>query len=126
MANSTATPVPDTLKNAVIRLAGYSQDGIQSVGAFLAQLAGSTAKEVMTYMTIPSTISGGASIFQVHLGSGKVLHPGDEADMLIAFYQDSYDNHLHSVRDGGICIYDSDQVEELKEERGITQIGVPV
>lgn len=125
MANPTATPVSDTLKNAVIRLAGYSQDGIQSVGAFLAQLAGSTAKEVMTYMTIPSTISGGASIFQVHLGSGKVLHPGDEADMLIAFYQDSYDNHLHSIRDGGICIYDSDQVEELKEERGITQIGVP-
>ncbi len=126
MANPTATPVPDTLKNAVIRLAGYSQDGIQSVGAFLAQLAGSTAKEVMTYMTIPSTISGGASIFQVHLGSGEVLHPGDQADMLVAFYQDSYDNHLDSLRNGGICIYDSDQVEEITEERGIIQIGVPM
>lgn len=113
------------LRNAVIRLAGYSQDGIQSIGGFLAQLAGSTAQDVMTYMTIPSTISGGPSIFQVHLGSGKVLHPGDEADTLVAFYQDSYDNHLNALRDGGICFYDSDQVTELKEERDIIHIGVP-
>lgn len=122
--DSTQTP-PNHLRNAVIRLAGYSQDGIQSIGAFLAQLAGSTAQDVMTYMTIPSTISGGPSIFQVHLGSGEVLHPGDEADSLVAFYQDSYDNHLSSLKDGGICFYDSDKVEELKQERDIRHIGVP-
>lgn len=113
------------LRNAVIRLAGYSQDGIQSIGGFLAQLAGSTAQDVMTYMTIPSTISGGPSIFQVHLGSGEVLHPGDEADTLVAFYQDSYINHLSALRDGGICFYDSDQVTELREERDIIHIGIP-
>ncbi len=122
MSQTSASP---QLRNAVIRLAGQSQDGIQSVGGFLAQLAGSTAQDVMTYMTIPSTISGGPSIFQVHLGSGQVLHPGDEADTLVAFYQDSYDNHLNSLRDGGICFYDSDQVTELKEERDIRHIGVP-
>lgn len=125
MPTHTRSTSENPLHSTVIRLAGRSQDGIQSVGAFLAMLAGSTAREVMTYMTIPSTISGGPSIFQVHLGSGKVLHPGDEADALIAFYQDSYDNHLHSLRDGGICFYDSDNVEELKEERGIIHIGVP-
>ncbi|MDP0492024.1 MAG: 2-oxoacid:acceptor oxidoreductase subunit alpha [Verrucomicrobiota bacterium JB023] len=119
------TATPTAIRNAVIRLAGRSQDGIQSVGAFLAQLAGSTAQDVMTYMTIPSTISGGPSIFQVHLGSGEVLHPGDESDTLVAFYQDSYDNHLASLKDGGICFYDSENVTELKEERGIIHIGVP-
>lgn len=121
----SSTTAPKPVRNAVIRLAGQSQDGIQSIGGFLAQLAGSTAQDVMTYMTIPSTISGGPSIFQVHLGSGQVLHPGDEADTLVAFYQDSYDNHLESLRDGGICFYDSDQVSELKEERDIIHIGVP-
>ena len=122
----TATPPPASeIRNAVIRLAGNSQDGIQSVGAFLGQLAGSTAQEVMTYMTIPSTISGGPSIFQVHLGSGEVLHPGDQADTLVAFYQHSYDDHIHSLKEGGICFYDSDQVEEVKDERGIIHIGVP-
>jgi 2-oxoglutarate ferredoxin oxidoreductase subunit alpha len=124
--SATASPSPsDTIRNAVIRLAGHSQDGIQSVGAFLAQLAGSTSQDVMTYMTIPSTISGGPSIFQVHLGSGEVLHPGDESDTLVAFYQDSYDNHLASLKDGGICFYDSDKVEEIRDERGIIHIGVP-
>ncbi len=114
-----------TLRNAVIRLAGNSQDGIQSIGGFLARLAGRTQHDVMTYMTIPSTISGGASIFQLHLGSGEVLHPGDESDVLVAFYQESYNSHLHALRDHGICIYDSGEVTELKSERGVHHIGIP-
>src|SRR6187401_2916441 len=82
------------IEEAVIRLAGQSQDGIQSIGGFLARLAGRSEQEVMTYMTIPSTISGGPSIFQVRVGSGEVLSAGDGADMLVAFYQHSYDDHV--------------------------------
>jgi len=93
----------EALRNAVIRLAGNSQDGIQSVGGMLGRLAGRTAQEVMTYMTIPSTISGGPSIFQVHLGSGEVLHAGDDADVLVAFYQHSYDSHIGALKYGWIC-----------------------
>ncbi len=122
---STASASPTTLRNAVIRLAGNSQDGIQSIGGILARLAGRTQQEVMTYMTIPSTISGGPSIFQVHLGSGEVLSAGDQADVLVAFYQHSYNDHFHTVRDGGIVIYESGDVTELKNERGITHVGVP-
>jgi len=47
---------PEHINDAVIRLAGNSQDGIQSAGAFLARLAGRSDQDVMTYMTIPSTI----------------------------------------------------------------------
>lgn len=123
-APSAASTTP--LRNAVIRLAGNSQDGIQSIGGFLARLAGRTQHDVMTYMTIPSTISGGPSIFQLHLGSGEVLHPGDESDVLVAFYQDSYNNHLGALREGGICLYDSGEVKEIRTgERGIHHIGVP-
>src|SRR6056300_244785 len=102
------------LRDAVIRFAGNSQDGIQTVGGMLARLAGRTAQDVMTYMTIPSTISGGPSIFQVHLGSGEVLHAGDVADVLVAFYQHSYDDHLDHLKDGGICLYDNEKVEEIR------------
>ena len=94
-------------------------------GGFLARLAGRTQQDVMTYMTIPSTISGGPSIFQLHLGSGEVLHPGDESDVLVAFYQDSYNNHIASLREGGYCLYDSGEVAEFKHERGIHHIGIP-
>ena len=76
-------------------------------------------------MTIPSTISGGPSIFQVHIGSGEVLSPGDEADFLICFYQHSYENHINFLKDGGVCLYDSEFVEpELKDER-FTFVPVP-
>src|SRR5205807_2109526 len=77
-APSTATPAseradltPENINDAVIRLAGNSQDGIQTAGAFLARLAGRSDHDVMTYMTIPATISGGPSIFQVRMGTGE-------------------------------------------------------
>ncbi len=107
---------PAKITEAVIRLAGNSQDGIQAIGGFLARLAGRSEQEVMTFMTIPSTISGGPSIFQVRVGSGEVLTSGDEADLLMAFYQHSYNDHLSSLKPGGIVIYDSDHVTELKPE----------
>ena len=124
--SSSDSPDSSDLQNAIIRFAGNSQDGIQTIGGFLAKLAGRSARDVMTYMTIPSTISGGPSIFQVHLGSGEVLSPGDEADFLVAFYQHSYDNHINALRDGGVCIYDSDNVEPVPSERGIQHIGIPI
>ncbi len=121
-AGIEALPVED----AVIRLAGNSQDGIQTVGAFLAKLAGRTDQEVMTYMTIPSTISGGPSIFQVRLGSGEILSPGDYTDFLVAFYQHSYDNHISALREGGVCLYDSDEVKPDLDEARFTFVGVPL
>lgn len=125
-ASVSENPLPGQLQNVVIRLAGNSQDGIQTIGGMLARLAGRTQQDVMTYMTIPSTISGGPSIFQVHIGSGEVLSPGDEADWLVAFYQHSYESHRNSLREGGICLYDSDQVKPDFEDRRFHYIGVPI
>src|SRR5437762_2129027 len=105
------TPKVSRISEAVIRIAGNSQDGIQAIGGFLARLAGRSEQEVMTFMTIPSTISGGPSIFQVRIGSGEVLSAGDDADVLLAFYQHSYEDHINSLRPGGIVLYDSDHVE---------------
>ena len=116
----------EQIKDAIIRLAGNSQDGIQSIGGFLARLAGRSAQEVMTYMTIPATISGGPSIFQVRIGSGEVLSAGDEADFLVAFYQDSYENHIESLREGGVLLYDSDSVEPDESDTRFVKVGVPI
>src|SRR5262245_11607125 len=135
MSDSTAT-VPATggptkvsqIQEAVIRIAGNSQDGIQAIGGFLARLAGRSEQEVMTFMTIPSTISGGPSIFQVRIGTGEVLSSGDEADVLLAFYQHSYNDHLASLKKGGIVLYDSDHVTEIPEQNRQTyhHVGVPI
>lgn len=115
------------INEAVIRLAGNSQDGIQAIGGFLARLAGRSEQEVMTFMTIPATISGGPSIFQVRIGSGEVLSAGDEADVLLPFYQHSYEDHIGSLKKGGIVLYDSDHVTPNPElQRDYRHVGVPI
>ncbi|MFN2477090.1 MAG: 2-oxoacid:acceptor oxidoreductase subunit alpha [Chthoniobacterales bacterium] len=117
---------PESIKDAVIRLAGNSQDGIQSAGAFLARLAGRSDQDVMTYMTIPATISGGPSIFQVRMGTGEVLSAGDEADFLVAFYQHSYEDHRSFLKEGGVLLYDSDNVEPDLDDKRFVYLGVPI
>jgi 2-oxoglutarate ferredoxin oxidoreductase subunit alpha len=121
-ASGSLSSIPDV----VIRLAGNSQDGIQAVGGFLARLAGRSDQEVMTYMTIPSTISGGPSIFQVRMGSGEILSAGDRADVLVAFYQHSYESHRASLRPGGVLLYDADHVTPKPDDKEITAVGVPM
>src|SRR5471030_2469850 len=126
-APSGGAPKIGKINEAVIRIAGNSQDGIQAIGGFLARLAGRSEQEVMTFMTIPSTISGGPSIFQVRIGSGEVLSAGDEADVLLAFYQHSYDEHIHSLKKKGIVLYDSDHVQPNQEwTQDYHHVGVPI
>jgi len=115
------------ITEAVIRIAGNSQDGIQSIGGFLARLAGRSEQDVMTFMTIPSTISGGPSIFQVRIGTGEVLSAGDDADVLLAFYQHSYEGHIESLKSKGIVLYDSDHVKPNEEWEGsFHHVGIPI
>src|SRR5438034_7882014 len=124
---SGGAPKVSRVSEAVIRIAGNSQDGIQAIGGFLARLAGRSEQEVMTFMTIPSTISGGPSIFQVRIGSGEVLSAGDDADVLLAFYQHSYEEHISSLKKGGIVLYDSDHVEPKMEwQKDYHHLGIPI
>ncbi len=123
---ASAPGTPRSIQDVVIRLAGNSQDGIQSIGGFLARLAGRSDQDVMTYMTIPSTISGGPSIFQVRMGTGDILSAGDRADMLVAFYQHSYEAHIGSLRPGGVLLYDSDHVTPAEGDNRFTYVACPI
>jgi 2-oxoglutarate ferredoxin oxidoreductase subunit alpha len=127
ISTSGTGPQVSSISEAVIRIAGNSQDGIQAIGGFLARLAGRSEQEVMTFMTIPSTISGGPSIFQVRIGSGEVASAGDDADLLLAFYQHSYEGHTHSLKPGGLVLYDADHVEPKAEwQSQFHHVGIPI
>ncbi|HEY3897885.1 MAG TPA: 2-oxoacid:acceptor oxidoreductase subunit alpha [Chthoniobacter sp.] len=126
-SSTPSSPNISKVSEAVIRIAGNSQDGIQAIGGFLARLAGRSEQEVMTFMTIPATISGGPSIFQVRIGSGEVLSAGDDADVLLCFYDHSYESHMSSLKRGGIVLYDSDHVKPNEELLGAYHhVGVPI
>src|SRR3954470_21543775 len=125
--SSGGTPKISKISEAVIRIAGNSQDGIQAIGGVLARVAGRSEQEVMTHKTIPATILGGPSIFQVRIGSGEVLSSGDDADVLLAFYQHSYEDHIGSLKKGGIVLYDSDHVEPKAEwQKTYSHLPVPI
>jgi len=124
--SASADVTPQSLNDVVVRLAGNSQDGIQTIGGFLARLAGRSDQDVMTYMTIPSTISGGPSIFQVRMGTGDILSAGDQADFLVAFYDHSYNAHVSSLRSGGVLIYDTDHCQPDTAGKDFLAVGVPI
>jgi 2-oxoglutarate ferredoxin oxidoreductase subunit alpha len=44
-----------------------------------------------------------------------VLSAGDQADVLLAFYNHSYQGHIGNLREGGIVVYDSDHVDPNDE-----------
>ena len=72
----------------------------------MAKLAGRW-EPVMTYMTIPATVAGGNSIYQLRIVNLSILTPGDEADVLVALYQDSLQSHIGLLKAGGILLCDS-------------------
>jgi 2-oxoglutarate ferredoxin oxidoreductase subunit alpha len=55
-----------------------------------------------------------------------VLSAGDEADFLVAFYQHSYQDHIDFVREGGVVLYDSDNVEPNLDDKRFVYVGVPI
>ena len=59
------------LTDIIIRLAGKAQDGIQAIGKLLASQTGMNEMGVITWQTYPATITGGESVFQVHIGDRK-------------------------------------------------------
>src|SRR5438045_6987760 len=80
----------------------------------------------MPFMTMPATRSGGPSIFQVRMGTGELLSSGDEADFLVAIYQHSYQDHIGFLKDGGVLLYDSDNVQPDLDDRRFVYVGVPI
>src|SRR6185312_10350840 len=65
-------------------------------------------------------------IFQVRIGTGEVLSAGDEADFLVAFYQHSYQDHIGFLKEGGVLLYDSDNVEPNLDDKRFVYVGVPI
>jgi 2-oxoglutarate ferredoxin oxidoreductase subunit alpha len=60
------------------------------------------------------------------MGTGDILSAGDRADMLVAFYQHSYEAHIGSLRAGGVLVYDSDHVKPNPDDNRFTHVAVPI
>ncbi|NDV45649.1 2-oxoacid:acceptor oxidoreductase subunit alpha [Paludibacter sp. 221] len=113
------------LEQVVIRFSGDSGDGMQLTGTLFSNISAILGNEISTFPDYPAEIRapqgtiGGVSGFQVHLGSGKIYTPGDEADVLVAMNPAALKVNAKGVKKGGVIIYDVDSFEKSDLEKAL-------
>lgn len=109
----------------VVRFAGDSGDGIQLAGYEFAKSTADAKSDFMTFPDFPAEIRApvgtlfGVSAFQIQFGAGKVLTPGDKADVLVAFNPAALVTNLQNLKTGGVLILDDSHFDArgLKKAR---------
>jgi 2-oxoglutarate ferredoxin oxidoreductase subunit alpha len=96
--------------SVVIRFAGDSGDGMQTVGELFADASALLGDAIVTFPDFPSEIRApagslpGVSGFQVHFGCGGVMTPGDKADALIVMNPAALKVNLRELEPKGLLI----------------------
>ncbi len=94
----------------VIRFAGDSGDGMQTVGERFTDSSALAGNDIATYPDFPAEIRApqgtlpGVSGFQVHFGSTEILTSGDAPDALVAMNPAALKVNLKDLIDGGLLI----------------------
>ena len=96
--------------SVVVRFAGDSGDGMQTVGELFADASALLGDAIVTFPDFPSEIrapSGslpGVSGFQVHFGCKSVMTPGDKADAMVVMNPAALRVNLPSLEPKGLLI----------------------
>ncbi len=96
--------------SVVVRFAGDSGDGMQTVGELFADASALLGDAIVTFPDFPSEIrapSGslpGVSGFQVHFGCKSVMTPGDKADALVVMNPAALKVNLRELEPKGLLI----------------------
>jgi 2-oxoglutarate ferredoxin oxidoreductase subunit alpha len=94
----------------VIRFAGDSGDGMQTVGERFTDSSVIVPNAIATFPDFPAEIRApagtipGVSAFQVHFGNREILTPGDEPDALVAMNPAALKVHLDELTQGGLLV----------------------
>ncbi len=97
-------------QSIVVRFAGDSGDGMQTVGERFTDSSVMVPNAIATFPDYPAEIRApagtipGVSAFQVHFGSREILTPGDEPDALVAMNPAALKVHLNELTSGGLLV----------------------
>jgi 2-oxoglutarate/2-oxoacid ferredoxin oxidoreductase subunit alpha len=101
-----------------IRFSGDSGDGMQLTGKLFSETSAFYGNSISTFPDFPSEIRApqgtvaGVSGFQVHIGSEKILTPGDYSDVLVAMNPAALKANLKWLNRGGTIIIDADTFDD--------------
>jgi 2-oxoglutarate ferredoxin oxidoreductase subunit alpha len=102
------------IKNAVIRFAGDSGDGIQVTGSMFTQESAILGHDVSTMPDFPAEIRApvgtlaGVSSFQLNFSSYDIDTPGDQPELLVALNPAALKANVMDLVPGGTIILNSD------------------
>lgn len=113
------------LDQMVVRFSGDSGDGMQLTGTLFSNLSAILGNEISTFPDYPAEIRApqgtlnGVSGFQVHIGSSKILTPGDQADVLIAMNPAALKVNANGLKKGSVIIYDTNSFRKSDLEKAL-------
>ncbi len=125
------------VNDVVLRFSGDSGDGMQLTGTLFSDTAALLGNGISTFPDYPAEIRApqgtvsGVSGFQVHIGSQRVLTPGDYCDVLVAMNPAALKAHACWLKKDSTIIIDADSLDEksvakagFKSDNPFEELGI--
>ncbi|MEE0972619.1 MAG: 2-oxoacid:acceptor oxidoreductase subunit alpha, partial [Paludibacteraceae bacterium] len=115
----------EALEDVTVRFSGDSGDGMQLAGNIFSTISATAGNDISTFPDYPADIRApqgtltGVSGFQVHIGSSKVLTPGDKCDVLIAMNPAALKTQYKFCTSRSIIIIDTDSFTEADLKKAL-------
>ena len=116
---SPSTDSFEEIESAVVRFAGDSGDGMQTVGERFTDSSAFAGNDIATLPDFPAEIRApagtlaGVSGFQLQFGSRKILTPGDEPDALVAMNPAALMANIADLPEGGMLDVNVDSFKKM-------------
>ena len=108
----------EEIDSAVVRFAGDSGDGMQTVGERFTDSSALAGNDIATLPDFPAEIRApagtlaGVSGFQIQFGSREILTPGDAPDALVAMNPAALKANLDDLPSGGMLVVNKDSFKK--------------
>ena len=108
----------EEIDSAVVRFAGDSGDGMQTVGERFTDSSALAGNDIATLPDFPAEIRApagtlaGVSGYQIQFGSREILTPGDAPDALVAMNPAALKANLDDLPSGGMLVVNLDSFKK--------------
>ena len=109
----------EEIESAVVRFAGDSGDGMQTVGERFTDSSAFAGNDIATLPDFPAEIRApagtlaGVSGFQLQFGSREILTPGDMPDALVAMNPAALKTNIDDLPEGGMLVVNIDSFKKM-------------
>ena len=119
------------LQRFVVKLAGESGMGVNSVGEIFAKAVKNSGMYIFAYREYPSLIKGGFAHYQIDIADYPINSSSRECDVLLCLSREALIAYLDTVTDGGLIIHNviktllGQRELEIIAQKNITLCYVP-